>query len=41
MAGQFERLYYGAKGALYNKLHFDIFSFSLIRMYAGVGIVKP
>ncbi len=41
MASQFERLYYGAKGVLYNKLHFDIFSCRLIRKYAGVGIVKP
>ena len=29
MANQLDRLYYGAKGFLYNKLHFDIFKQSL------------
>lgn len=36
-----EKLYYGAKGALYNKLHFDIFKYKFIKKYAGVGIIAP
>lgn len=41
MANQMEKLYYGAKGVLYNKLHFDIFNYSFIKKYAGVDIITP
>ena len=41
MANQLDRLYYGAKGVLYNKLHFDIFKHKFVKRYAGVKIVEP
>ena len=31
MANQLDRLYYGAKGVLYNKLHFDIFRHKFVK----------
>ena len=41
MANQLDRLYYGAKGVMYNKLHFDIFKHKFVKRYAGVKIVEP
>lgn len=38
MANRFEKLYYGAKGVLHNKMHFDTFSCKWIKKYAGVKI---
>ena len=41
MAGQLDRLYYGARGVLYNKLHLDPFRYDFIKKYAGVPIKSP
>lgn len=41
MPNQIEKLYYGVKGILHNKLHFDPFECSICHNYAGVPIISP
>lgn len=41
MAGQLDRLYYGVRGVVHNKLHFDPFEHNFIKKYAGVPIKSP
>ena len=41
MPNQFERVYYGVKGVVHNKLHFDPFEHKMCKNYAGVPIIDP
>ena len=40
MPNQFEKIYYGVKGAIYNRMHFDPFARRFFKRYGGASVIR-